>query len=155
MERVLTVAHVVRLMPHLFGGLCLHCGSVMHEILIDACTHLQQRFNNPANDKLSHARERVDDVKGIMIDNIGVLQYIYCMPTFWMRAYSIHTIMCVIFATAAKILERGEQLDILVEQSAQLTTDANDFKYEADDLRKRMCRQHARMIIILSIVGAV
>ena len=55
MERVLTVAHVVRLMPHLFGGLCLHCGSVMHEILIDACTHLQQRFNNPANDKLSHA----------------------------------------------------------------------------------------------------
>merc|ERR1712032_1125805 len=86
---------------------------------------IMQRFNNPANDKLSHARERVDDVKGIMIDNI------------------------------AKILERGEQLDILVEQSAQLTNDANDFKYEADDLRKRMCQQHARLIIILSIVGAV
>jgi len=86
---------------------------------------IMQRFNNPANDKLSHAKERVDDVKGIMIDNI------------------------------AKIMERGEQLDILVEQSANLTSDAADFKYEADDLRQRMCRQHARLIIILSIVGAV
>jgi len=86
---------------------------------------LMQRFNNPANDKLSHAKERVDDVKGVMIDNI------------------------------AKILERGEQLDILVEQSEALTNDAADFKYESEDLRKRMCQQHARLIICLVIVGAV
>ena len=111
---------------------------------------LKQRFNNPANDKLSHAKERVDDVKGIMIDNIGtysanvlnlLLQCPFTNPT--------------IVNNLAKIMERGEQLDILVEQSANLTSDAADFKYEADDLRQRMCRQHARLIIILSIVGAV
>jgi len=109
-----------------FGGQIANANAYqMSDAFAPQMQEMMQRFNNPANDKLSHARERVDDVKGIMIDNI------------------------------AKILERGEQLDILVEQSAQLTNDANDFKYEADDLRKRMCRQHARLIIILSIVGAV
>ena len=97
----------------------------------------------------------MDDVKGIMIDNIGKLQYVCLCLHFACVLSPRPEIAHIVFATAAKILERGEQLDILVEQSAQLTNDANDFKYEADDLRKRMCRQHARMIIILSIVGAV
>lgn len=111
---------------------------------------MKQRFNNPANDKLSHAKERVDDVKGIMIDNIGT----YSANELHLLLQCPFTIPTIV-NNLAKIMERGEQLDILVEQSANLTSDAADFKYEADDLRQRMCRQHARLIIILSIVGAV
>jgi len=97
----------------------------MNDAFSPTLQKLMQHFNNPRNDKLSLAKDKVNEVKSDMIENID------------------------------KLLERADQLEILVEQSEQLNCDAQDFKYESEDLRKRMCQQHARLIIALVVVGVI
>mmetsp|Transcript_39969 Transcript_39969/g.58769 ORF Transcript_39969/g.58769 Transcript_39969/m.58769 type:complete len:246 (+) Transcript_39969:61-798(+) len=84
---------------------------------------LMQKYNDPAQDKISEAHKKVADVKSIMIENID------------------------------KVLLRGEKMEILVDRANNLKENTQEFKFESNQLRKRMCRKHAKWIAIL--VGIV
>jgi vesicle-associated membrane protein 7 len=86
---------------------------------------LMQKFNDPSQDRLSVAIQKVEDVKHIMIQNIE------------------------------KVLERGENITMLVSRADDLAENTSEFKVESNALRKRMCRKHAKWIAILVGVGVV
>ena len=87
-------------------------------------------YSDPKNDKLQKLREDIDDVKGVMIENID------------------------------KMLERGEQIDTVVEKTDTLAVKAKEFNKKTTDLKRKLfCRRmmmwFAVFIIVLIIIFIV
>lgn len=80
---------------------------------------------NSGGDALSAARGEVEQVKGIMVQNIE------------------------------KVLERGEHIDLLVDKTENLESEALRFKKRSGKLKNRMWWQNQKMCMILTLVAVV
>lgn len=74
------------------------------------------------NDAMSKAQKEIDDVKGIMTENIE------------------------------RVLERGERIDLLVDKTDRLGGTARDFRVRSRGLRRRMWWKNVRLMALLAIV---
>ena len=75
-----------------------------------------------SSDKLTRVRQDVEDVKGIMTENIE------------------------------KVLERGERIDILLDKTEELDYSASTFRTSAVRIRRKMWWQNTKMCLILIVV---
>lgn len=75
-----------------------------------------------SNDKLSKARETLDEVSGIVIQNID------------------------------KVLERGEKINVLVDASNNLVTSGEDFRFKSKKLKNTMWRRNLMLLGILLLI---
>ena len=73
-------------------------------------------------DRLSELNSQVEEVKGIMVQNIE------------------------------RVLERGERLDILVEKAQDLEADASSFKKTSDQLQRKYWWKNMKWKVILAII---
>lgn len=89
--------------------------------------HLEYCTNHPEEiSKLSKLKTQINEVKGIMMDNIE------------------------------KVLDRGEKIELLVDRSESLQFQADGFQRQGRELRRKMWLQNFRMKLILGgIVVAV
>ncbi|XP_076940017.1 vesicle-associated membrane protein 722-like isoform X2 [Bidens hawaiensis] len=76
--------------------------------------------------KLSKVKAQVTEVKGVMMENI------------------------------VKVLDRGENIDILVDKTADLRTQAQEFRENAEQLRRKMWWKNMKItLIVLGIIIAL
>eukprot|EP00998_Keelungia_sp_KM082_P007559 NODE_3756_length_855_cov_55.241758_g3733_i0.p1 GENE.NODE_3756_length_855_cov_55.241758_g3733_i0~~NODE_3756_length_855_cov_55.241758_g3733_i0.p1 ORF type:complete len:220 (+),score=50.08 NODE_3756_length_855_cov_55.241758_g3733_i0:82-741(+) len=80
---------------------------------------------NPESDKITKVKNQIDDVKGIMIQNID------------------------------SVLERGAKLETIVDKTEQLQEDAVTFKKGARTVKNEMRWKKIRLYIIIGVVLAV
>ena len=88
--------------------------STLHKIM--------DKWNDPNADVTTRVQQKLDTVKGVMIDNID------------------------------KILERGEKLDIIVDKSEALADTADLFKTDAKALKCQMLKQKAKLYGIIALI---
>lgn len=74
------------------------------------------------NDAISTAQREIDDVRGIMTENIE------------------------------RVLERGERLDLLIDKTDRLGGSARDFRMRSKGLRRRMWWKNVKMMVLLTFV---
>eukprot|EP00048_Salpingoeca_helianthica_P014427 m.221649 g.221649 ORF g.221649 m.221649 type:complete len:215 (-) comp15855_c0_seq1:220-864(-) len=89
---------------------------------------LMAQFSKSAGaggDRLAQAKAEVDQVKGIMVQNIE------------------------------KVLQRGEQIDLLVDKTENLENDAKRFSKRATKLKTQMWWQNQKMCLIITAVVAI
>lgn len=77
---------------------------------------------DPSVDQLSRVRQDVEEVKGVMTQNIE------------------------------KVLERGERIDVLLDKTEELDYSANTFRTNAVRIRRKMWWQNTKMCLILIVV---
>jgi len=85
-----------------------------------ALENLLGEFNE--GDKLSKVRKQVDELKGVMLENID------------------------------KVLQRGEKLEIMVEKSEMLEEQAKIFQKKSTEVKRHFCMQNARLIVIIAVI---
>eukprot|EP01013_Petalomonas_cantuscygni_P025877 TRINITY_DN48004_c0_g1_i1.p1 TRINITY_DN48004_c0_g1~~TRINITY_DN48004_c0_g1_i1.p1 ORF type:complete len:213 (+),score=36.73 TRINITY_DN48004_c0_g1_i1:143-781(+) len=81
--------------------------------------------NDKKNQKLADLRADIEATREVMVENIE------------------------------RILERGEKLESLVEQTSTLADEADNFNRSSRRLKQAMCKQHFRLIVIGIIVAVV
>lgn len=74
------------------------------------------------NDAMKKAQREIDDVRGIMTENID------------------------------KLLERGERIDLLVDKTDRLGGSARDFRVRSTGLRRKMWWKNVRLMALLIVV---
>jgi len=77
------------------------------------------------SDKLSKVRKQVDELKGIMFENID------------------------------KVLSRGEKLEILVDKSELLEEQAKIFQKKSTEVKRHFCIQNAKMVVLITFIFLV
>lgn len=88
--------------------------------------HRIDYFNtSPESDKIRKVKEDLESVKGTMRVNIE------------------------------KVIQRGDKVELLVEKTQQLSVSASRFQKSSKDLKNVMCRQNARLTILLAVVVVV
>ena len=85
-------------------------------------------------DKLYAVKEEVENVKNIMVNNIG--NYCGFSP--------IHDCL-------DKVLERGDKIELLVERTEELGAHSHSFRVKSKKLRQSMCRKNLKWTIILGV----
>jgi hypothetical protein len=83
---------------------------------------LVDRYSDPNSDKISQIKNKLDETKTIMIDNID------------------------------KVLERGEKIDGLCEKSELLVHEASHFEGQASSLKWAMYKKKIIMIIVVILI---
>lgn len=83
---------------------------------------LQEYHSNPKSDNINKVKNQIDEVKGIMINNID------------------------------KVLERGDQLDQLVVRTEELTNVSQDFRVKAKKLKNTMWWKNVKLLLILIFI---
>ena len=78
--------------------------------------------NNPSADKIGHLQAQIEDVKGVMVENIE------------------------------KVLERGERIEVLVDRTDQLNSQAQVFQKRSTQLKRAMWWQNMKMQLLLGFV---
>jgi len=78
--------------------------------------------NNPNADKINQLKGEVDEVKNVMVTNIE------------------------------KVLERGEQIELLVDKTETLSNNAFKFKRQSTALKRSMFMKNIKLIIIIVII---
>eukprot|EP00003_Mantamonas_plastica_P014649 TRINITY_DN2532_c0_g3_i2.p1 TRINITY_DN2532_c0_g3~~TRINITY_DN2532_c0_g3_i2.p1 ORF type:complete len:204 (-),score=63.99 TRINITY_DN2532_c0_g3_i2:141-752(-) len=78
--------------------------------------------NNPSADRIMQVRGEIDEVKNVMVQNIE------------------------------KVLERGERIELLVDKTENLSTQAFKFKKQSGALKRQMWWQNAKLMLILILV---
>jgi vesicle-associated membrane protein 7 len=84
-----------------------------------------ETFNDPNSDKINLLNERIDDLKDVMIDNID------------------------------KVLQRGDQLDVLVQSTENLVDSSDQFQRLAKTNKRRMWRKFILLLILVLIVSVI
>ena len=85
-----------------------------------------EHHNNPDADNINRMKGQIEDVKGMMVENID------------------------------KVLERGEKIELLVDKTDQMQQAAFKFEKSAGRLKKAMWWKNMKMTLIMgSIVGVV
>ena len=74
------------------------------------------------NDAIGKAQKEIDDVRGIMTENIE------------------------------RVLERGERLDLLIDKTDRLGGSARDFRFRSKGLRRRMWWKNVKLMALLVVV---
>lgn len=74
------------------------------------------------NDAIGKAQKEIDDVRGIMTENIE------------------------------RVLERGERLDLLIDKTDRLGGSARDFRFRSKGLRRRMWWKNMKLMVLLTVV---
>uniref|UniRef100_A0A7S1CNB8 V-SNARE coiled-coil homology domain-containing protein n=1 Tax=Bicosoecida sp. CB-2014 TaxID=1486930 RepID=A0A7S1CNB8_9STRA len=83
-------------------------------------------FNeNPAGDRMGHVREQIDEVRGIMVQNIE------------------------------KVLQRGEKIELLVDKTDALSQSAFKFKKQAKQVKNVMWWKNVKIMCIIGFIIAV
>ena len=78
--------------------------------------------NNPQADKLTHLQAEIEDVKSVMVENIE------------------------------KVLERGERIELLVDRTDALNSQAQQFKKKSTKLKKAMWWKNFKMQLIIGLI---
>lgn len=88
---------------------------------------MQYCVDNPEEiNKLAKVKAQVSEVKGVMMENIE------------------------------KVLDRGEKIELLVDKTENLRSQAQDFRQQGTKLRKKMWFQNMKMkLIVLGIIIAL
>eukprot|EP01011_Urceolus_sp_BLP5_P007702 TRINITY_DN79_c0_g1_i1.p1 TRINITY_DN79_c0_g1~~TRINITY_DN79_c0_g1_i1.p1 ORF type:complete len:207 (+),score=50.68 TRINITY_DN79_c0_g1_i1:54-674(+) len=81
--------------------------------------------NNPNNDQLSALQNEIDEVKDVMMENID------------------------------RVLQRGEKLDHLADQSNILASNAADFHRSARTLKRHFLMKNLKLTILIIVIVAV
>ncbi|KNC53195.1 synaptobrevin [Thecamonas trahens ATCC 50062] len=81
--------------------------------------------HDPSADKISAVQSQIDDVKGVMVDNIE------------------------------KVLERGEKIELLVDKTDNLSAQAFQFKKKSTSLKRAMMWKNIKMWILIGMVLAI
>jgi len=76
---------------------------------------------DPAVDKVGHVQKQVDEVKGIMAENVDIM------------------------------LQRGERLELLVTKTEDLATEAHTFKKRATELKNKMWWRNCKMMLVIAL----
>mmetsp|Transcript_15672 Transcript_15672/g.17425 ORF Transcript_15672/g.17425 Transcript_15672/m.17425 type:complete len:230 (+) Transcript_15672:33-722(+) len=87
---------------------------------------LMETYSDPHKvDRVTRVKSKLDDVKGVMIDNID------------------------------KVMERGEALDTIEERTADLSNASMDFRRSSTTLRKVMWWKNVKLWIVLGVLLVV
>ena len=78
-------------------------------------------YNGPQADQFSSVQKKLDDVKGVMVQNIEM------------------------------VLERGEKLELLVDKSEQLHLDSFKFKKSSEKLRQAMFWKKVKIYLMVTV----
>lgn len=73
-------------------------------------------------DAISNVQKDIDDVKGIMTENIE------------------------------RVLERGERIDLLVDKTDRLGVGAHDFRVRSRGLKRQMWWKNVKLMVLLGVV---
>ncbi|KAK9671516.1 hypothetical protein RND81_12G035500 [Saponaria officinalis] len=89
--------------------------------------HMQYCIDHPDEiNKLAKVKAQVNEVKGVMMENIE------------------------------KVLDRGEKIELLVDKTEDLRSQAQDFRKQGTQLKRKMWYENAKMkMIVFGIVGAL
>eukprot|EP01027_Heterolobosea_sp_BB2_P008447 GEZU01012535.1.p1 GENE.GEZU01012535.1~~GEZU01012535.1.p1 ORF type:complete len:208 (-),score=61.26 GEZU01012535.1:28-651(-) len=79
-------------------------------------------YNDSKNDKITRIQDQIEDVKGVMMDNID------------------------------KVIARGEHLEMIQSKAQELEDTAIDFNRGAKKVKRHMFMQNIKLIIILVVV---
>lgn len=83
-------------------------------------------FNSdPAADKLQSVQAQINDVKGIMVENIE------------------------------KVLQRGDRIELLVEKTDELNNQSLAFKKKTGQLKNAMWWKNMRLWVIIIVIGVL
>lgn len=93
-----------------------------NELKNDTIEKLQSFYSNKDNDKISSVKAQIDNVKNIMVKNID------------------------------KVLERGEDINTILDEVEELECEAQSFKYKSRKLKNKLWWKNFKLWIILMVI---
>lgn len=112
------------------------------------CRRAQEYFNDPSSDSLSRVRNQLDDVKSVMVENIGV----WGLPPPRRAAGPPRHPTAV---PTDKILERSEKIELLVDKTHQLAESSTRFEKQSRSLRRNMWWKNFKMRMLIIFIVLV
>lgn len=117
-----TMSYYTTIIHHIYTRLRNH---PLPHCSLSSPTTLQAHFNNKENDSISRIQGKIEEVKGVMMENID------------------------------KVLDRGEKLDILVERTDELAEHSLTFKRGAKTLKRAVCVRNILIAISIAVLALV
>ncbi|THU45473.1 hypothetical protein C4D60_Mb02t18300 [Musa balbisiana] len=102
-------------------------GHTFNYLVDDGFKHMQYCVDHPEEiSKLAKVQDQVSEVKGVMMENIE------------------------------KVLDRGEKIELLVDKTENLRSQAQDFRQQGTKMRRKMWLQNMKIkLIVLGIIIAL
>ncbi|KAG6747345.1 hypothetical protein POTOM_049746 [Populus tomentosa] len=124
--------------------------------------HMQYCADHPEEiSKLAKVKAQVSEVKGVMMENIeksiSSLRFMFKwdgIPIFWCTDYEIQlTPFGINVFTSFTVLDRGEKIELLVDKTENLHQQAQDFRSQGTQIRRKMWLQNMKVkLIVLGIL---
>ncbi|WZY87943.1 hypothetical protein YC2023_044678 [Brassica napus] len=116
--------------------------------------HMQYCMSHPEEmSKLSKLKAQINDVKGIMMDNIEKI----CDVLSLLEIKKLHAAnkswIAVMPSDQLKVLDRGEKIELLVDKTENLQFQADSFQRQGRQLRRKMWIQSLQMKLMVG--GAI
>ncbi len=96
-------------------------------LAFSCCVALSQDYfnDNPQADNLGKVKSQIEDVKGVMVENIE------------------------------KVLARGEKIELLVDKTEQLNSSAKKFQRASKSLKSAMWWKNVKMWLLIIAIAAI
>ncbi|KAF9688921.1 hypothetical protein SADUNF_Sadunf01G0038300 [Salix dunnii] len=113
--------------------------------------HMQYCADHPEEiSKLAKVKAQVSEVKGVMMENIEKVQISY-----WFSLLCNLEVKTVLGA-CYQVLDRGEKIELLVDKTENLRSQAQDFRQQGTKMRRKMWIQNMKIkLIVLGIIIAL
>uniref|UniRef100_A0A0E0D8G0 V-SNARE coiled-coil homology domain-containing protein n=1 Tax=Oryza meridionalis TaxID=40149 RepID=A0A0E0D8G0_9ORYZ len=121
--------------------------------------HMQYCVDHPEEiSKLAKVKAQVSEVKGVMMENIEK----YCVdhPEEISKLAKVKAqvseVKGVMMENIEKVLDRGEKIELLVDKTENLRSQAQDFRQAGTQVRRKMWLQNMKIkLIVLGIIIAL
>ncbi|KAH9784925.1 hypothetical protein KPL71_009807 [Citrus sinensis] len=107
--------------------------------------HMQYCIDHPEEiSKLAKVKAQVSEVKGVMMDNIEKFLLVGYADVLFNNKFMM------------QVLDRGEKIELLVDRTENLRSQAQDFRQQGTQMRRKMWFQNMKIkLIVLGIIIAL
>ena len=127
---------------------------------------VQAHYNDPQSDDISRVRGQLNEVSGVMMDNIGgsfsrhvFMAWRHVSLSERVRACASSPMLMLLcfscFFVADKVLERGVRLEDMADKTQTLREQGSQFSRNATSLKRHFCLRNAKMTFILVVICLV
>ncbi|KAB5525307.1 hypothetical protein DKX38_023056 [Salix brachista] len=119
--------------------------------------HMQYCAEHPEEiSKLAKVKAQVSEVKGVMMENIEKVDSFRCavnVPFECVDMYALLSISSLRLVFKWDVLDRGEKIELLVDKTENLHQQAQDFRSQGTQIRRKMWLQNMKVkLIVLGIL---
>ncbi|KAG2183735.1 hypothetical protein INT43_006746 [Umbelopsis isabellina] len=118
----------------------------MNEFSKVIAKQMEEYSTNPGANKLKQVHGEIEQVKDVMVHNIGkCAQFIF-------KVIKLQSCVPILTAVPERVLERGERIELLVDKTDNLNQQAFAFKKRSTQLKRQMWWKNTKLMVMIAVV---